>query len=66
MDWKLIKKDAPPIEKWLEFYDGENSMSDEVLNHIDKIDKYGHCVENYLHNYTHWRHLSAPKTHNES
>lgn len=67
MEWIQIwrtgeKPRTPPIETWVEFYDGEKTMRDSPLHYIDKIDKYGDCDHNYLHNYTHWRFLSAPNT----
>lgn len=62
MDWNVIEKDIPPREQWLEFYDGNKTMRFDLLNHIDKIDRHGNCICNYLHNYTHWRYLSKPNT----
>ena len=62
MNWNLIEKVAPPRRKWLEFYDGNKTMRLDLLNHIDKIDQHGDCICHYLHNYTHWRYLSAPNT----
>lgn len=67
MEWNKIWQDGvractPPIDVWVEFYDGEKTMRDSPLHYIDKIDKYGDCDHNYLINYTHWRYLSAPNT----
>ena len=52
----------PPIDMWVEFYDGDKTLGKDLLNHIDKVDKHGKCIVNYLHNYTHWRFLTKPNT----
>ena len=59
-EWNLISITAPPTKEWLEFYDGSETMRADLQNHIDKIDKHGNCIVNYIHNYTHWRHLGSP------
>jgi len=59
-DWHLITNCLPPINTLVEFYDADNTMQRDRLNHFDKIDKHGNCECNYIHNYTHWRHLSSP------
>ena len=58
--WHLISNVPPPSLVWLEFYDGDKTMSDEGLNHIDFIRKDGTALSCYLHNYTHWRRLTKP------
>jgi hypothetical protein len=58
--WNLISEKMPPVNVWCEFYAGDKTMRETLLNHIDKIDKHGDMAVNYLHNYTHWRELSAP------
>ena len=61
-EWFLIRDNSPPINKWLEFYDGDKTMdSYRPLNHIDIINKKGEAAINYLHNYTHWRYLTKPE-----
>lgn len=59
-DWVKIKDKEPPRGVWLEFFCGLYDCGDQ-LHYIDKVKRCGKdCVIKYLHNYTHWRELSAP------
>lgn len=63
MEWFKISENKPPAGEWLEFYDGEKSMGHHLpFNHIDILNHRMEARVNYLHNYTHWRHLSSPST----
>lgn len=62
MEWVKITDEQPPTNVWLEFFDGDKTMGHhQPFNHIDKINKRGEAQVNYIHNYTHWRLLTAPK-----
>lgn len=61
MEWIKIADQAPPLNVWLEFYDGNKTMSHcGPPNHIDILNNRGEALVNYRHNYTHWRLLTAP------
>ena len=61
MEWVKITDEQPPVGVWLEFFDGDKTMGHhQPFNHVDKINKRGEAQVNYLHNYTHWRLLTAP------
>lgn len=61
MEWVRIETEFPPVGVWLEFFDSNKTMGHhQPFNHVDKINKRGEAQVNYLHNYTHWRLLTAP------
>ena len=61
MEWVKITNKMPPLNVWLEFYDGDKTMGHHPpFNHIDILNKRGEATVHYIHNYTHWRPLTAP------
>ena len=64
--WIRVCDRLPPIGVKCLWCDGKRTICSVNLYHIDEINKYGDCSENYLHNYTHWMPLPEPPNQNTS
>lgn len=61
-----VKERLPKIDTPVLWFDGNNTLCKPASHHIDELNKNGCCVENYLHNYTHWMPLpEAPEVQHE-
>ena len=61
MIWTKIEDKLPPVDKWVLWLDGNNTMCKDQQHYVDKMDHRHECLVNYLHNYTHWMHLPELK-----
>jgi len=59
-EWIKCSERLPEIDTPVLWLDSKNTMRYKSPCHIDELNKFGDCVYNYLHNYTHWMPLPAP------
>ena len=63
--WISVDDRLPEIDEFALWLDGKQSMGHhQPFVHVDKINKRGECLVNYLHNYTHWQPLPQPPKEN--
>ena len=54
-EWISVEDRLPPVDEWVLFFDGDRTMdTSNCPIYMDKLDKRGEALCNYLHNYTHW------------
>ena len=60
-NWISVDDRLPPVGEYVLWVDGNKTMSPYLpQQHIDRIDKRGECLVNYLYNYTRWQPLPPP------